>query len=84
MKYSNLIPNSFIANNTYDESVVNYDPSKALLDCNPHRVSRKWRLVKKFEREMACFDEARFLSDNYDEEILEIVNALKDADQPFA
>ena len=29
---------------------------------------------------MVCFDEARYLSDNFDDEVLEIVNALKDAE----
>ena len=62
----------------YDETNVNSDPAKALLDCNPHKIGRKWRLIKKFEREMVCFDEARYLSDNFDEEVLEIANALKD------
>ena len=33
---------------------------------------------------MVCFDEARYLSDNFDEEVLEIVNALKEAEQPLA
>ena len=33
---------------------------------------------------MVCFDEARYLSDNFDDEVLEIVNAMKDAEQPLA
>lgn len=51
-----------------------------MLDCNPDKIGRKWRLIKKFEREMNCFDEERYLSDNFDEETLSIVNALKDAE----
>ena len=70
MKYKNVIPDAFLSQNIYDETVVNYDPSKALLDCNPHKIGRNWRLVKKFERELASFNEERFLSDNYDEETL--------------
>jgi len=84
MKYSNMIPDTFLEVNTFDETVENYDPSKALLDSNPHKVGRTWRLVKKFERELACFDEERFLSDNYDEETLQIVTAIKEAEQPYA
>lgn len=84
MQHSNVIPETFIAQKAYDETVENFNPSKALLDCNPHVVGRKWRLVKKFEREMVCFDEARYLSDNYDEDTLEIVNAMISAEQPFA
>ena len=80
MKHVGLIPQAFLDSNVYDETTINDDPSKALLDCNPHKISRKWRLVKKFEREMVCFDEARYLSDNFDEEVLEIVNAIKDAE----
>ena len=68
MQHLNKVPDSFLAANTYDETKSNREPGKALLDCNPHLVSRPWRLVKKFERELACFDEDRFLSDNYDEE----------------
>ena len=78
MRHAEVIPEAFLQANVYDETTVNSDPSKALLDCNPHKIGRKWRLIKKFEREMVCFDEARYLSDNFDEEILEIVNALKD------
>ena len=84
MKYTNIVPEIFLAEKGYDETIVNFDPSKALLDCNPHKVGRKWRLVKKFEREMVCFDEGRYCCDNYDEEVLEIVEALKAAEQPFA
>ena len=54
-----------------------------MLDCNPDKIGRKWRLIKKFEREMNCFDEERYLSDNFDEETLAIVSALRDAEQPF-
>lgn len=80
MKHVGLIPEAFLEKNVYDETTINFDPSKALLDCNPHIIGRKWRLVKKFEREMVCFDEERYLSDNYDAEVLEIVNAIKDAE----
>ena len=84
MQYINKVPDAFLSQNTYDERKSKIDPSKALLDCNPHEVSRPWRLVKKFERELACFDEDRFLSDNYDEETLQIINAMREAEQPFA
>ena len=84
MRHAELIPQSFLQQHVFDETTIKTDPSKALLDCNPHIISRKWRLIKKFEREMVCFDEARYLSDNFDDEVLEIVNALKDADQPLA
>ena len=71
MQHSDVIPESFLDQNTYDETTIEeHDPSKALLDMNPHKTSRKWRLIKKFERELTCFDEARFLSDNFDEETL--------------
>lgn len=80
MRHAELIPQSFLQQHVFDETTIKTDPSKALLDCNPHIISRKWRLIKKFEREMVCFDEARYLSDNFDDEVLEIVNALKDAD----
>ena len=33
---------------------------------------------------MVCFDEARYMSDNFDEEIVDIVNSLRNADQPLA
>jgi len=78
MRHVGLIPDGFLAQHTYDETVINADPSKALLDCNPHKVSRNWRLVKKFEREIVCFDEERFLNDNYDAETLSIINAIKE------
>ena len=84
MKYKNLIPDTFLSQNVYDETIVNFDPAKALCDCNPHKVGRTWRLVKKFERELACFDEERFLSDNHDEETLQLVNSIKDIEQPYA
>ena len=78
MRHAEVIPEAFLQANVYDETTVNDDPSKALLDCNPHKIGRKWRLIKKFEREIVCFDEGRYLSDNFDEEVLEIVNGLKD------
>ena len=84
MKYLNEIPDTFLAQHTYDETVINNDPSRALLDCNPHKVGRNWRLIKKFEREMICFDEERFLADNHDEETLELIEQIKNAEQPFA
>ena len=84
MKHVNAIPESFLAANVYDETSVMTEPVKSLLDCNPHKVSRKWRLIKKFEREMVCFDEARYMSDNFDEEILEIVIAMRESEQPLA
>lgn len=84
MKHVNVIPDNFLTQHTYDESTVNHDPSKALLDCDPHKVGRSWRLVKKFEREMVCFDEERFISDNHDAETLEIIDGIKGAEQPFA
>ena len=80
MRHSDEIPDSFLAAHCYDETVINANPAKAMLDSNPHKTGRKWRLVKKFEREIVCFDEERYLSDNFDEEILEIINALKNAE----
>ena len=84
MKHKSLIPESFLTQHVYDETKVNAEPAKALLDCNPSKVGRKWRLVKKFEREMVSFDEERYLNDNFDEETLDVVQSLKDAEQPFA
>lgn len=84
MRHANAIPDAFLQTHVYDETSVKVEPHKALLDCNPHRVSRKWRLIKKFEREMVCFDEARYMSDNFDDEILEIVYGIKDSEQPLA
>ena len=83
MKHKDVVPDGFLAAHCYDETQVNFDPSKALIDCNPHKIGRKWRLVKKFEREMVCFDESRYLNDNFDEETLDIVKSLSDAEQQF-
>ena len=79
-----MIPGSFLSSNTYDETKINHDPSKSLLDVNPHNTSRKWRLVKKYERELVCFDESRFLSDNFDEETLQVVEAIKNEETALA
>lgn len=66
MEHTKVIPDAFIDQFCYDETKVNFDPSRALLDVNPHKYGRKWRLVRKFEREMVCFDEERYLNDNFD------------------
>ena len=36
MLHKDVIPQSFIETHCYDETKVNFDPSKALLDVNPH------------------------------------------------